>query len=161
LNVIAYDLLVAERWRAAQRLSEVGVAVGSGDAWLDLAMQVNTWIARKQTEGAEAIRAEVEAWDVSALKPEFTLARAALLEERDEAFRLIPKLLANGSLLIESLSTWPLFRELRADPRFEDLVKRPPVQGLEAGAESDSDEAERHLRPVELPPPDASAGESA
>ena len=87
LNNIAFALLQAGRWRAAQRMSEVGVALGSGNAWLDVAMQVNVWIARKQQDGLDAIRVEVEGWDVRALAPEFALAKAALVDDRDEAFR--------------------------------------------------------------------------
>src|SRR5205823_2550435 len=47
LNQVAYALLTAGRYRAAAAVSRIGGALGVGDTWLERALQVNEWIARK------------------------------------------------------------------------------------------------------------------
>jgi hypothetical protein len=122
LNVLAYELLQARRFAAAQKLCAVGCALDSGEGWVGRALHVNEWIAKKHLFGAEAIRAQVESWDVSALAPEFCIAKFALLNDHDSALALLPKLIEDGVIANEALAEWPLLSDLREDERFAALV---------------------------------------
>lgn len=86
-----------------------------------LFLQVNEWQARKRLVSLEVIRAEVEAWDTSALSPLFSAARSALLDDFDSLFAEIPDLIAQEVLLPGGLRSWPLFKEARASDRWSDV----------------------------------------
>jgi hypothetical protein len=122
LHGVSYDLLERERHAACVKLADVGCGLEAGSDWLRRAMQVNAWIARKEMAGSETIRDEVLAWDVSALAPEFALARAVLLEDLDAAFEMLPGLLdSSAPVSVGTLEDWPLYAPLRGDPRYEEL----------------------------------------
>jgi hypothetical protein len=115
-----YELLNSDRYAACIALCEVGRNLGGG-GWTREALLVNAWIARKALADVEAIRDDVEAWDVSALSPLFALARVTLLDDLDAAFSMLPELIKTEIVSLDQLAEWPLFRTLRADPRYEAL----------------------------------------
>lgn len=79
-----------------------------------LILNVNRWLALKRLQGIEAIRADVESWQVAALQPRFELARLALLDRTDEAYALGQALLKKGDITDSDWATWPLLAEVRA-----------------------------------------------
>ena len=66
---------------------------------------------------------EVEAWDTSALSNVFSLVRYVLLDDMNEAYDLLPHVMASGALSNENLSEWPILQELRTDARFKDVAE--------------------------------------
>jgi hypothetical protein len=76
-------------------------------------MRVNGWLAHKRVDGVEAIRSEVESWQVAALAPRFQLARLALLDRTEEADEFARSLLRQGDLSQDAWDTWPLLAEVR------------------------------------------------
>jgi len=82
---------------------------------------VNRWLAREQGLGAEAIRDEVHAWDVSSLPAQFEMARLILLGQDEQALRLLDGFVADGSVTPADLAAWPLFDRLRDDGRLAHL----------------------------------------
>lgn len=135
LHDLEYWMLLAGKWRVVSRLSSHGLTIPT-EAGTSEVFRVNLWLARKRLEGLDAIRTEVELWDVSASSDRFKLAKAALLNDSDKAFALIPGLLASGDISGIDLFEWPLLSDLRADVRFMDLQDtiRSSVEREFAGA---------------------------
>ncbi len=73
----------------------------------------------KELDGSESIASEVTAWNVSALAPEFELAKHALLDDLDAVYALIPDLIKSKQLTVGALRTWPLLAGARNDERFQ------------------------------------------
>jgi hypothetical protein len=107
-----FDFLGQGRWQLARH-----VAAASHEACVSdssrLVMRVNGWIATKQIEGTEGIRAEVEAWQVEPLAPKFRLAKLALLDQVEEAYKMGQELLTSGEIDADDWWTWPLLAEVR------------------------------------------------
>lgn len=115
-----YDALVAERWAVTVALADFVCEIapeGSQDRQL---AQVNRWLAR--IGQGEDVSQEVESWDVNALAVRFKCAKAALLSDLDEVRRLIPLAVRAGELERAYLLSWPLFRSLRSDPIFVEVL---------------------------------------
>ena len=74
--------------------------------------KVNRWLARDQGLGAEAIREEVQAWEIAGLPPAYLMARYLLLRQDDRGLRLLRELVADGSLTRVDLDAWPLLDRL-------------------------------------------------
>lgn len=138
LNNMSVSLIDQERHKAARKICDVGGSLGDGSDWFDHALRVNAWIASKQLHGPESIEGGVSAWNVSALSPEFQLAKLALLDEHEKVFELLPKLIESTDISFAAVeSEWPLFKELRdhdAFPAF--LEKHRPAESSNAGESS-------------------------
>ncbi|HET8955175.1 MAG TPA: hypothetical protein VFN18_05905 [Solirubrobacterales bacterium] len=116
------ELLFEDRWLVLRKICSVAKHVASFDRQAQV-FQVNEWLAVKNLEGLDAIRADIEAsWDTTALEPQFGLVKHALLDQNDEFFRLAPTLLESGGIQQEQLRTWPVFADLRDDRRFAALL---------------------------------------
>ncbi|MGH3171821.1 MAG: hypothetical protein ACRDN0_38920 [Trebonia sp.] len=106
------ESLRAGRWEQAEllgKLQERLIADPEGKA----AAKVNRWLASDMGRGPEAVRAEVEAWDVASLPRGYMLARLVLLGEDEQALALLRELLANGDITQVAVETWPLFDRFR------------------------------------------------
>jgi hypothetical protein len=117
----AWEYLRTGRWRLAEGLGRVAEVLAP-DAEARATARVNRWLALERGTGPEAIKEPVSVWDVTNLGQEFALARLVLLREDDSAFQLIPALLADGTIDVEALATWPLFDRYREDGRLGDLL---------------------------------------
>jgi len=76
-------------------------------------MKVNRLIALKSTGEASLVESEVRAWQVSALTPRFKLAKHALLDELEEAVKLVKAMIERGELSESEWSDWPLLADVR------------------------------------------------
>ena len=92
-----------------------------------LSLQVNGWQASKRLEGLDAIKNEVEAWDTTALKGPYMAAKAALLEDYDELFALLPMTIEHKELEPVQLREWPLFKEARERDEWEEIEALLPT----------------------------------
>lgn len=119
VNAAVYDLLRAKRWHEARKLAQVGREIAKSDSskWM---LTVNGWLAMRGLGELSACREEIASWDVSALAPEFKLARACLLEEVDEALRHLELTLKESGGHLRPIWQWPLLDEMRSDPRLDD-----------------------------------------
>ncbi|CAD2223608.1 conserved hypothetical protein [Pseudoalteromonas sp. 3J6] len=86
--------------------------------------QINYWQSIKWKGEFSSIQKDVKNTDFSAKDSLFILAQHTLLDEFDEAFDLIPDVLKTDKLNFESLSEWPLFKELRAQDKYKDIVSK-------------------------------------
>lgn len=104
-----------------------------------LNLQVNQWQAQKRMDGPETLREAVETWDVSALSPRYGAAKAALLDDFDNLFTLLPELIEHEELGPEDLREWPLFKEAPDEERWAKVEALLPD---EPGKSSEADERE-------------------
>jgi hypothetical protein len=118
-----WESIRAGRWHQAEGLARVQEAFASGPE-AGAAAKVNRWLARERGLGAEAIRGEVQAWDVSGLPARFKMARLILLGQDERALRIIDGFVADGSIAPADLATWPLFDQLRDNSRFAHLDRQ-------------------------------------
>ncbi|MGY1745565.1 hypothetical protein [Blastococcus sp. SYSU D00695] len=128
----AYQFLRLGRWRVVVALTSAMVDECASD-YTRYVMQVNGWLARKRQNGIEAIRQEVEAWQVSALAPRLQLARLALLDDNLEAYKLARILVERNEISQSEWDEWPLLQEVRQYAAEQDTPEGGVTQALEAG----------------------------
>jgi hypothetical protein len=113
--------LRAGRWRQAHGLARVEEAFAQNSVAIATA-KVNGWLALDQGRGPDAIRTEVQAWDVTALPAPFQAARHLLLRQDDEALRVLRQLVLDGTMNVGQLASWPLFDRIRQAGLLDDLL---------------------------------------
>lgn len=145
-NKYVLDQLTDGHDEVAAHVAETAVAL-EGDEEQRLNLQVNYWQAKKRIEGTSAVREAVKGWDVSALSPRYAAAKAALLDEFDRLFALLPELIERQELSAEALRGWPLFREARAEAGWADIEALLPEK-----AENDSDQTDEDKAASPSPP---------
>lgn len=109
-----YHLLGDQRFTLARTLSE---ALPTGHLSFDqsLIVNVNRWLAYKLQDRFEEVRAEVEDFRTTSLSRRFSMARHALLDEHEEAYRIADAMLRDSSddFPLSHYLTWPLLRGVR------------------------------------------------
>lgn len=107
-----FDFLVGGRFGAAapvyDRVQHQIAEAGSREM-----IRANSYYARKMLSDSAAVRAEVEAWDVSSSSGEFVLARLCLLGDIKAAKSMYAELSKRGIVGVSELATWPILSELR------------------------------------------------
>lgn len=78
-----------------------------------LVMRVNLWLAHKLSGSFGEVRAEVEAMNVASKSRLFNLAKHALLDENEDAYRVAQSMIRDGELRPEFFYTWPLLYGVR------------------------------------------------
>lgn len=109
-EVILEDL-DKERWWLAEGTARAMIALSEEVEMTSV--QVNHWLAKSSRLGMSSIEDEVSAWDVDGLEPIYKLAKLVLLQQYDEASRLIKILVENGELTNLELAVWPLLSRFR------------------------------------------------
>ena len=113
---LTWESLRAGRWEQAELLGRLGQTLAAAPE--DKATsQVHQWLAIDAGRGPEAIRTEVEAWDVTGLSCIYTVARHVLLHQDEQARAMLSELLDAGEIDQSDIGTWPLFDRLRCDER--------------------------------------------
>jgi hypothetical protein len=130
-NDFAFRELSAGRPKVAQCITQTAGKIARKTE-LKWYLQINEWQAIKQMSGQDAIRTPVEEWDISALSPLYAAAQAALLDNFERLFELIPGLLERKELRREALETWPLFSGAREQDGWKDVEQLFPEQADES-----------------------------
>lgn len=110
------EIVLAERWTVAKRLSEVGLEIAKKES-AKCQLKIVQLMVIKLLEGQEAVQERLDAWDTSALDRPFQFAISALKGELDEVFRILDKLDLNKLPNPYWLKS-PVFEEARADARW-------------------------------------------
>lgn len=105
-----YPLLETDRHTAVLSLAQL---LPNSDDERDDIVQVNIWVARKEIEGLDAIRDEVEAWSTEEKEPQFQLVRLALLEDYPAAQTIAEAIYGTDLLSKANWNSWPVLRGLR------------------------------------------------
>ena len=108
---LLWESLRVGRWEQAELLGKLQERL-IADPEDKATARVNRWLATDMGRGPEAIRVEVEAWNVTSLPRESTLARLVLLREDEQAVALLRELLGTGDITQTAVDTWPLFDRL-------------------------------------------------
>ncbi len=76
-------------------------------------LKINRWLAFKEGGNFETIRGEVNAFNTRSKDDRYKMAKAALLDEIEEAVELARSLLARETLKPAHILTWPLLKGVR------------------------------------------------
>jgi hypothetical protein len=139
LSNVAVHCLNEKRWATAQGLSRFGMNDKNLPETLRLYSQVNYWQSFKWAGQYDEIREEVQKIDFSAKAPIYGLAHAALVDDFELCFKLIPDLLEHQDIKKLHLNTWPLFQNLRGRPEFSLYKMTDEDKSQQADAKSDGD----------------------
>ncbi|QDU55843.1 hypothetical protein [Aeoliella mucimassa] len=123
---LSYDHLCAERWQIAENLSYFLAGDMKQPEIARLTARINYWQALKWQGKFEDKRREVEDEDFSAKEEKYTLAQAALLDDEDRFFQILPGILESNKLTYEDLNEWPLFRSMRDTDTFRNIYAAAP-----------------------------------
>lgn len=141
LNQIAYRALLASRWEVARTLSKFAASDESVSESTRIIARFNYWQACKWLDEFEDIRAEIELLDGNAYRDRFKLGWFALLDRQNEFFETLSAALASGEIAPWEANEWPIFRELRKLPRFQEVLSAvaawEPVVTLDSEAVND------------------------
>lgn len=129
----ALDAMKTGRWRVGLYLSQRRIESHREAPWAVQHNVVNAWLARINMHGLDSCRREIEEWEPRIYGGVFMLAKACLLDQRDEALDLLVRLMEADLVSFDDLSTWPLFSALRKDVR----LGLPDMDDLELASDSD------------------------
>lgn len=118
-----YDTLVKEAWICAERLGLFSKECKVADQASRLILDVNYCQSLKWQGKEKELKEEIEKLDISALSPKFALAVCALRSDRDGFYKNIENAITVDEMTEEHFMEWPLFRELRKDPDYEERIK--------------------------------------
>jgi hypothetical protein len=125
LNSLVYEALSQEQWVRAEITGEFFANQKNlfSDLYKRMAI-MNFAIALKHRNKIDEMKKALLAHDWSASIPEFRLAEAVLCGRTDEACQIIKSIGPKGQLISENAyHSWPLFRDLREDPKFHDAYE--------------------------------------
>lgn len=120
---LTYKNLCNERWKIAESLSYFLMNDKQLPEIDRLIGQINYWQSLKWQNRFEEIRKEVQTTDFSAKDERFLLAKAALLDDEELFFELLPIALKTDKLTENDLRNWPLFQGIRKGDTFKRLYE--------------------------------------
>ncbi|QHF08655.1 hypothetical protein [Pseudomonas syringae] len=122
LNKLIYEYLQIEQWHKVTSLCKFSSKLPKiSDDIMARMFTINHAIAVKNTNGVNAARKILDKKDWSASIYDFKLARSVILEEYDEAGKIMKKIGESGELIYEeAYHDWPLFKKFRESEQFLD-----------------------------------------
>ncbi|HLM79806.1 MAG TPA: hypothetical protein VK302_04150 [Terriglobales bacterium] len=129
MNEVAFERLKAERWFVSEGLSFFTLNDKKMSEQDRLIAQLNYWQSVKWQGAFDTVREEVEGSDFSAKDDLYQLARHALLDDTSAFFKSVPILIRNQKLTYKMLTTWPIFKEMRKDGRYNQYKKKTTKSG--------------------------------
>jgi hypothetical protein len=114
--------LEAGRWRQAAGFAKIE-ATFAADAEDAAGAKVNRWLALEMGHGPQAVKAEIEAWDLTGLPDVYRMAQHVLLRRDNDGLALLRDLVANGAISRSQLESWPLLKHLRDEGKLRDLLQ--------------------------------------
>jgi len=118
-----YDSLVKEDWTCAERLGLFSRGCDVRDQACRLVLDVNYCQSLKWQGKKRELQKEIKKFDTSALSPKFILAVYALRSDRDRFYNNLENAITVDKMSEKDFTEWPLFRELRKDPDYEERIK--------------------------------------
>lgn len=141
LGKIAYSNICEKNYAVAESVSRFVMLDKKMAESSQATATINYWLSKKKQGQYKDIEKELKAADFSAKDPIFKLAHAALKDDADTFFRILPFALAGDSLSKEQLDEFPIFEEMRKDQRYEayrpqmvTVRMNPPAKGAETDA---------------------------
>ena len=112
-----------EDWTCAERLGLFSKECKVEDQASRLILDVNYCQSLKWQGKKRELDEELKKFDISALSPKFVLAVYALRSDRDRFYDSVKNAVIVDKMSEEHFIEWPLFRELRKDPDYEERIK--------------------------------------
>jgi len=84
--------------------------------------QLNCWLCEKRLHGLDKVKTELAKQDFSDKTIVIQLALAALKEEEDSFFDLLPRAINSEELPVKYLFDFPILEEMRQSEKFEEFV---------------------------------------
>lgn len=125
LGIVAYEHLVKARWNVAEAISKFMILDKGVSETARLNAQLNLWQCRKRRGAWESVKDEVLSCDFSTKSGRYQLPLLALQDKADEFFERLPRALKAEELSKEELRDWPIFTDMRGDPRFAKFSAKP------------------------------------
>ena len=141
ISSYGYDCLIEKQWEQAKYIYKVILQDDNMKSIDKLIAKINYWISIKNLKGVAAIQKEVNLLDVSSMRLEFSVAKAALLNEHKEVSYLLEECLEKDEIPAYYIKTWPLLNEYRASDEYTSFVEkhREELDGGEYEASTDDD----------------------
>ena len=118
-----YDRLREGRWEMALAMAQEGENSPRLSHSTRIMCQLNAWLCLKQTGRFDEVKDDAEEFDDSALEQRFRLVRLAILDREEQFFDLLESS-EGGGLDHRAWHEWPVFSEIRENPRFAELAER-------------------------------------
>lgn len=136
-----YDFLAEGKWSLSKFINSTLLKDSNQDEASLLCEKVNYWIAEKNINGLNSIRAEVEALDTSTMNRQFVIAKLALLEDFDAVSKELEVAIDND-IPAKYITIWPLFNEYRESDNYKTFLDNHKEQFNIFGYESPGDNAD-------------------
>ncbi|HXE45131.1 MAG TPA: hypothetical protein VN635_08030 [Conexibacter sp.] len=121
-----------DRWESVRALANLGQAIASSE-YRKNRFLLDELLARKLLDGIHTIADDLATWDTSALHDVFQLGAAALGDDLDSVFAILPVLIERKEVDEEMLREWSALDEARQDPRWEALPALPSASAAQDG----------------------------
>jgi hypothetical protein len=125
LNEVIFDLLLYKNYPLAKKISDFAVNIIKkfSSEQIRRMIIVNRALSYKWNGDEKIANKIINAEDWSATSDDFKLAEAVILENYNEADKLVEKLGASSDIKAQSYRDWPLFLKYRERQEFKDLFK--------------------------------------
>jgi hypothetical protein len=130
----SYDALCEKRWSVARSFAKFAASDKDIKEFTRLMASVNLWQSYKWSGEFNEVKEEVEKWETDTLNFSFQLARAALLDEKENFFTLLELAVTAKQILSWQAYEWPIFQKMREDEHFEKILRE---KGLEPSLSHD------------------------
>lgn len=119
LTDIVYENVLKGRWEIADGISHFIINDAKMSTTDKIVAQLNNWLCKKRMGKYESVKKEIDTADFSDKKEIFQLALAALKEDKDLFFKLLPTTLEAKQLNIMRLEEFPILDEMRKTEEYE------------------------------------------
>ena len=123
LESVAFESLCSEKWRFCEFAYDLIRKDKSISNEMKTLFTANYLLSRKNIEGLEKTREEIEKFDVSGMNTYYALSKDLLLEENDEIVKKL-EVVFNKEIKAYFIKTWPIFSEFRKTVEYESFVKK-------------------------------------
>lgn len=118
-----YDALSQEKWTVAERLGLFAKECKVSSERNRLLLSINYCQSLKWQNKKKDLEKELEKFDTSTISPKYILALCALKSDRNNFYKNIEGAIIVDKMEKDDFMEWPLFRELRKEPDFEERIK--------------------------------------
>jgi hypothetical protein len=121
LTDIVYENVLKGRWEIAEGISYFIIKDAKMSTTDKLVAQLNNWLCKKRMNKFDSVKKDIDNADFSDKKEIFQLALAALREDKETFFQLLPIALDSNQLNIERLEEFPILEEMRATEEYKEF----------------------------------------
>lgn len=123
---ISYKNMLKNRWEIAEWISCFIKDDECLKSKVKTVGQLNFWLSRKRRGKMELVYSEIQKADFSDKSLRYQLAVAALIDNKEEFFELLPETLRTKSLDVNELLEFPIFDEMRQTQEYNDFCENSP-----------------------------------